>query len=216
MRNNQREMLKTFRIILRCTYYEGDVTLMLFTYDLYSIGWAHVQIEINDQKLFMVPSYLTEPLIDLMNGIMSLLPECSHEDEIKQQSVFEWDSEPAIHRWILTRYTHTDLSIKVILYKDGDVGESGEVVFDSNCSLLDFISQLVHSLEKMLVKYGIVGYKTNWDSADFPLSGYIKLKYYVENNSSFPIEQLNKEEMNEYWKSNKSTELEIISKLLKS
>lgn len=101
---------------------------MLFSYDLQSVGWSSVQLEINNQRLFVDPSYLSEPLIDLMDGVMSFLPECVPEDEVKQESVFEWNSEPAIHKWTLTRQSETNLGIKVWLYKDGKVGEEGKVV----------------------------------------------------------------------------------------
>ncbi|MCM3625765.1 hypothetical protein M3194_00125 [Paenibacillus glycanilyticus] len=187
---------------------------MLFSYDLESVGWASVQLEINSQRLFINPSYLSEPLIDLMNGVMSLLPECVPEDEVKKQSVFEWDSEPAIHKWILTRQSDTNLGIKVWLYKDGKIGEEGKVVFDQVCALNDFINLLVVSLENMLCKYGIVGYKANWLAADFPLSGYLKLKFYVKQKCAFPIQQLNKEEWNEYWHSNLDQEFEMLKNLL--
>lgn len=187
---------------------------MLFSYDLQSAGWSSVQLEINNQKLFIDPSYLSEPLIDLMDGVMSLLPECVPEDEVKQQSVFEWNSEPAIHQWILTKIGDINLGIKVWLYKDGKIGEEGKVVFDEVCALNDFVNQLVESLENMLRKYGIVGYKANWLRADFPLSGYLKLKYYDNLKNAFPIKQLNKDEWNEYWQSNPVQELDMLKNLL--
>lgn len=50
---------------------------MKFIYRLTGIGWA--EIEINSRKYFSFPSYLSEPLIDLLEGLVSIIPSCIPE-----------------------------------------------------------------------------------------------------------------------------------------
>lgn len=72
---------------------------MKFTYELNSIGWADVYLHVGNTEVYMEPSYLSEPLVDLVRSIEMLLPECSPEDEVRNVVQFGWDSEPAIHNW---------------------------------------------------------------------------------------------------------------------
>lgn len=49
---------------------------MKFNYKLTGIGWAEIEIEIDSRKYFSFPSYLSEPLIDLLEGLLTIIPGC--------------------------------------------------------------------------------------------------------------------------------------------
>lgn len=185
---------------------------MKFTYKLNNIGWADVYLQIGDSEIYIFPSYLSEPLIDLIRSIELLLPECTPSDEVKSVVQFEWDSEPALHNWKIEKTKQGKIQIEIICFKDGIKTIPGKLVFREECDLNQFITEVVHSLEALLKNHGILGYRKQWYAQDFPISSYLQLKYYVLNKSSFPLIINNPDEWNEKIESNLNEELELIKK----
>ena len=64
-------------------------------------GLANVLIECNQQSYSTTLSYLSEPLVDLLEGLISISPNCVCNDELKSKVSFEWYGEPCIDRWTL-------------------------------------------------------------------------------------------------------------------
>lgn len=85
---------------------------MKFTYKLNNMGWVDVYLQIGNTEMYFYPSYLSEPLVDLVRSIELLLPECSSEDEVRNVVQFDWDSEPAIHNWVIERISEEKVRIK--------------------------------------------------------------------------------------------------------
>lgn len=154
---------------------------MKFSYDLESVGWANVYLKINHKEEYFTPSYLTEPLIDLLDGLMTLMTEFTPNDEVKSITTFQWDLEPAIVDWKLMRLDDEQVLVTIELFRDGlreQEGESlGELVLSELCNLKEFIKEIVSSLDLLLMKYGLVGYRENWSRADFPIGRYLKLRH---------------------------------------
>lgn len=55
------------------------------------------------------------------------------------------------------------------------------------CSYDAFLKTWIDTSERILLDYGIVGYREMWVEYEFPLSTFLKLKYYLEHHSKFPI-----------------------------
>ncbi|WCN37013.1 hypothetical protein [Aneurinibacillus uraniidurans] len=91
---------------------------MKFTYEPTSIGWTDVEIEINGQQKFYSVSYLSEPLIDLTDGLIQLIPELIPPDEVKKEISFEWHLEPSGIAWNMKNLDGEKLGIKIIYYED--------------------------------------------------------------------------------------------------
>lgn len=187
---------------------------MKFSYKLSSIGWADVHLQIGDSEIYIFPSYLSEPLIDLVRSIEILLPECSTSDEVKNVVQFEWDSEPAIHNWRIEKTNKRKVLIEIIVYEDGIKTTPGKLEFREECDLDLFIKEVIHSLEEILKNHGIVGYRKQWYAQDFPISSYLQLKYYLMNKSSFPVTIKDPDEWIEKIESNLNEELELIKKII--
>ncbi|BBI31877.1 hypothetical protein [Cohnella abietis] len=184
--------------------------MMKFTYELHSIGWANTHLQVEDSEIYIEPSYLSEPLIDLVQSVESLVPECVEPDEMKNIVQFDWDSEPAIHNWIIEKRANGMIQISIVLYRDGIKTLPGEIVFDRECLLDDFIINIVESMELLLKKHGFIGYRKQWNRMDFPISSYLQLKNYLMNRNRYPIVIKNQDEWNESIESNLSEELQII------
>jgi hypothetical protein len=187
---------------------------MKFTYQLNNIGWADVYLNIGDSEISIFPSYLSEPLIDLVRSLELLLPECTPADEVRSVVQFEWDSEPAIHYWRIEKKSQGKVQIEIMCYKDGIKSTPGELEFKEECDLNQFITEVVHSLEALLKEHGIIGYRKQWCAQDFPISSYLQLKYYLLHKSSFPVKINNPDEWIEKIESKLNEELELISEII--
>ncbi|MDR6715505.1 MULTISPECIES: hypothetical protein [Paenibacillus] len=161
---------------------------MKFTYTLNNIGWADVYLQIGDSEIYIFPSYLSEPLVDLVRSVELLLPECTPQDEIKNIVYFDWDSEPAIHNWKIEMKSQEKIQINIMVYDGGIKTLPGKLEFSEECNLNEFISEVVQFMEALLRDHGILGYRKQWYAQDFPISSYLQLKYYLLNKRSFPIQ----------------------------
>jgi len=181
---------------------------MIFEYILNGTGWADVKLKINDCECVFNPSYVSEPLGDLVESLLQMIPGFISEDELKTDVTFHWDEEPTIVRWNFIRQGSELLKIKVTTYDD-DL-PNGKVELNELCNFNAFVIVVVSSLEKLLSKHGIVGYKETWYGCDFPISGYLKLKHYIDGNKKYPIKTLNG---NKSKTSDLSNEISILTSL---
>ena len=147
---------------------------MKFSYVLNGIGWADVVLEINNKRLFLSPNDVSEPLIKLVDGILSLIYEAD-----KTVIYFEWDEEPRIDKWKISKINESTIRVQVELFPDGDWG-SGKKAFDEECLLNEFVEKIVDSMTNILKIHGFIGYSETWCNSDFPISAFIKLKEYLK------------------------------------
>ena len=159
---------------------------MKFEYVLNGIGWADVKIEIDGEVFYSFPSYLSEPLIDLCEGILSIIPDYVPNNELKAISSFKWFGEPSVDKWSIKLLDNSTLNIFIEHFEDESTVK-GKVKFNVTCNLLDFIRELVSAIEHLLCKHGFVGYKNTWYGQDFPISSFLKLKYYLNSQMPYPI-----------------------------
>ncbi|MCM3782042.1 hypothetical protein M3231_03570 [Neobacillus mesonae] len=142
---------------------------------------------------------------------MKLTPK----DEIKTSSSFEWDEEPTIIEWKFKKLNDKHLQVTIIQYDDGikeeDGKNLGKVVLEETCKTQDMLSQLVSSLDTIILKHGFVGYRENWYAGEFLISRYLKLKHQLHYQSSIQIENVGE---NEYIKSTIEEELKMLNGLL--
>lgn len=146
---------------------------MKFTYILNGIGWADVLLKINEKELFLSPNDISEPLIKLVDGVLSLI----YAD--KKVVIFEWDEEPRIDKWTSTKREGNSINIKIELFPDS-FSKLGVVAFDEECLLIDFSKEILRAMEEILRTHGLVGYKETWCNSDFPISSYLRLKEYLK------------------------------------
>lgn len=187
---------------------------MKFTYELNGIGWADATLELNDKVYHFFPSYITEALSDLVKSIEVLMPECVAEDEVKCVSTFTWNSEPSGDVWTLTRKNESILNIKIKSYPNGIKVKKHVVLLNENCKFDDFVKEIVISMDKILIKHGLVGYRRQWYRGEFPLSGHLMLKHYLMRTTKINVQILNLDEVNKYLDSNLMYELDLIKSKL--
>jgi len=182
---------------------------MKFDYKLTGVGWAEIEIEVDGRKYFSFPSYLSEPLIDLLEGLLNIIPGCVPEDELKSMISFKLYQEPAVDK--VTLELIDDLKLKIVIEEfEDESSDKGKIGFDATCNLLDFLNEVIESLEHLLKKHGFIGYKNTWYSQDFPISSFLKLKYYLYHQVTYPtLKELNCVEI-ELEKSDFKKEIQLI------
>jgi hypothetical protein len=184
---------------------------MEFSYKIYNIGWADAHLEINGKTEYFSVSYLTNGLKDLLEGIMSLLPECMPEDEVKKQVKFEWYAEPGGSVWnigVIDRYW---LHIVIESYSDLDLKVGKNITLDEKCSKTEFIKCVLDEMDSILRTHGLVGYRETWYEHDFPVSAYLKLKNYLITGNKYKLEHIERYPGNEYSKSELKEELALLN-----
>ncbi|MFP3415921.1 hypothetical protein SB773_31255, partial [Bacillus sp. SIMBA_074] len=92
-------------------------------------------------------SYLTEPLIDLVEGVLSLIYEIVPGDEVKQEVSFDWNFEPIGSNWLIRRVDRNTLRIIITTYQDIDNKSIGTPIIelDANCDFHLFLAELIHA-----------------------------------------------------------------------
>lgn len=187
---------------------------MKFSYELSSIGWANVHFELNEIETYISPSYITNSLGDLLKAIEVLKSDFVNSDEVKNMSYFEWNCEPAIYKWFISKVSEEVIRIQIHIYLD-ETQETAKEIIDGLCGLDDFIFEVLISLEKLIKKHGIVGYRKQWNAHDFPISGYLQLKHYILNKEQFKVKIHNEDEWNEFYQSEIVEEIDLIKQEIK-
>jgi hypothetical protein len=160
-----------------------------FTYELEELGWANVNIEINGQKSYSSPSYLSDALGDLLNALLRIIPQLDYyEGRPDNKEFIVWSEEPAETHWTLELVDLDKIRIKIEHFEDEN-NDNGNIDIDEICNLNQFLSKVVKALDLLLEKHGFVGYKEMWFEHEFPIGAYLTLKYYLDNKSNFPIQE---------------------------
>ena len=164
-----------------------------FAYDIVAVGEVEGCICANDQKVDFHMSNNSNPLHDLLKGMINLIFEPSHiwgEDNI---SWVDWYEESGSLKWVLsTDDGHTAL-LKIIRYKDFFDESSGQVVLETTIGMLDLYYAIIHRLDIFIKKEGLLNYEQKWQKDEFPFTYFLLLKkYLIEKGHWIPTkEQLN-------------------------
>ncbi len=111
---------------------------------------------------------------------------------------------------------NSDLKVKVqrIIEIDNNSQEKKKVEIDTSCNYYEFLNLVIEAAEKLLIKHGLVGYKSTWYNHDFPIASFIRLKHYLLTQEKFMVNEVN-EGYKAYSKSNILAELKFLHELIR-
>ncbi|MEH7501586.1 hypothetical protein V7152_05995 [Neobacillus drentensis] len=184
---------------------------MKFQYRLTGAGWAQCELEINLKKYSFGAGYLTDALGDFLKTLLNINPLYTEEVYIENGAQFFWDEEPRGTEWHFRYLGDDKMSLEITEYEDISSSFEPKIMLQTECSYTEFLIQVMSEAARILNEYGIVGYKEMWYEHEFPLSSFLKLKYYIKNNSKFPLEN-RKAGHTEIYKSDLETELNNLIK----
>ncbi|MCU4154874.1 hypothetical protein J1N10_02735 [Carboxylicivirga sp. A043] len=165
-------------------------TPFYFTYNLVAVGRVEGSIEANGQQVQFKLTNNSNPLFDLLKGMINLVFEPSHiwgEDNI---SWVDWYEEEGGLKWVLSTEDGHIVHIKVIKYADFFDESSGKVVLDTAIGILDFYYAIVHRLDILLKKEGLLNYEQKWQKDEFPFTYFLLLKkHLIEKGHWIPTKE---------------------------
>ncbi len=161
-----------------------------FTYNLVGVGQVEGTIQTNNQAVEFNLTNNSNPLNDLLKGMIKLIFEPSHiwgEDNV---SWVDWYEESGSLKWVLSTEDGHVVHVKIIRYDDFFDEASGSVVMDTAMSLLDFYYAIVQELDILLKKTGLLNYEQKWQNDEFPFTYFLLLKkYLIEKGHWIPTKE---------------------------
>jgi hypothetical protein len=182
-----------------------------------SVGYANLLFEHGKfSHNFTIEYCLEDDIEKLLNGILALTEykqetnKFCHDvaDAYINDNTFEWKiSVGSIDdTFIFSKTNKKSLNLKII-----EDDEESKCIFNGGINLIELVDCIIVSCEKMLNRYGIIGYYLNfWN--EFPMTSFLMLKDYRNRKikfDSFKEEFNNKEE--EMYRSNIKDELNYIN-----
>ena len=149
----------------------------LFDYDLIGTGWAEATISNSEKTLTFQISYLSDPLTDLLDGLLNLYSKNSQQEKI----VFA--EEPGEHSLVLALQDIDKLKIEIYwsdewepISKAYGTISNKELVYIDTDTLPNFAHLVLDCLQRLLNKYGSGDYKEKWHLYGFPEQQFDNLK----------------------------------------
>ncbi|WP_421381730.1 hypothetical protein ACOJQI_20885 [Bacillus salacetis] len=187
---------------------------MKFNYLLRGQGWAEGYIEVNSQRCDFNPSYLTDVLGDLLDGLVYLLITTAPNRKRSPSFTIIMDEEPSGLEWEFTLVNEKNMQLLIKAFEDMCSKESdqGEIVIETTCNSNDFLSEVIKELEVLIKKHGIIGYKETWAQHEFPLSSFLRLKHYLKQEQDFEIAYVGKNKRDwDYYLTDINAELSLLT-----
>ncbi len=161
-----------------------------FTYDLVSVGIVEGKVQANNQTVNFRLTNNSNPLSDLLKGMISLIFEPSHiwgEDNV---SWVDWYEEEGGLKWVLSTEDGHVVHVKIIRYDDFFDESSGRVVLDTAMGLLDLYYAIIHRLDILIKKTGLLNYEQKWQKDEFPFTYFLLLKkHLIEKGHWIPTKE---------------------------
>lgn len=149
-----------------------------FSIEQVNAGWIRGSLAGDGGKIFFDASYLTNFLDDFMLGLLTALGKWPADE---RKNVFRVEEEPAVSMWDISLRNDSFL-FHVTTYKSED---DREVLSDSFVSVEReiFLKDFVDEMAGILKRFGLFGFRSEWQSHEFPLSLYLMIKDAAGNNS---------------------------------
>jgi len=133
--------------------------------DRISVGWIDGSIHDEKTEIIFCNSYFDNFLDDLLLAVLTVIGE--YPDDYNKET-FRTTTGPTSSNWDLSL---VDQDIHIHVIEVGDNPSDKTVVLNKDI----FLQDLVAEMESVLQRYGLFGYRTEWES-EFPLSLFLKIK----------------------------------------
>lgn len=141
-------------------------------YNLTGRGWSECIVEIDDQRLVLTASYLSNALADLLRATADLLKG-------NNETTASFIEEPGEYRWRFTRVSEDRLSVCILWFDEfyqNRPNLEGKVILKTECRLRTFAGSVLSASQRVLKTHGLDGYKEQWVHYEFPTTLQVNLK----------------------------------------
>ena len=133
-------------------------------------GWIDGTLECGGDSHFFSYSYLTNFFDDLMKALLYV---DGHWPQDERVDAFRAECEPAVQDWMLQKEGDS-LTIRIVTY-DSEYSKEIKKTQTFFVSYQEFLGAFIQGMREMLQKYGLYGYRREWQSAEFPMGLFVKL-----------------------------------------
>lgn len=161
--------------------------IMGFRYELLSKGKACGEFIYDESKVEFTVDNSTNPLSELLKGMINLIFEPSHIWGEENCSTIDWYTESGCLRWKISTENGNGLEFSLIHYTDMFDESTGDVLIESSSLMTDFYFAIVHELDIFIKRVGLLNYEQQWQGDEFPLTYFLVLKkLLIEKGSWIP------------------------------
>ncbi len=165
-----------------------------FIYQINKPGTASGELIVHDKKASFEITNVSNPLYDLLKGMVSLIFEPAHlwgEDNI---CLIDWYSDQSSLKWILSTSDGKELNIKIYYLDDIFDESSSKTLLNTKCEFQLFYKTIIQELDHFIKKIGLLNYEQLWQKDEFPLTYFLILKKHLMEHgqwNTFEIEESN-------------------------
>lgn len=152
--------------------------MLTIDYQLTGTGWSTCTICDGVKSVVVTASYLSDALGDLLSVALRLING-------ERRAITSFDEEPGEYRWIFEMTTEDMVHLTILKFEglwQNDQDSAGTIIFQTNCTLKEFVSALFNASDKVLHEYGKDGYLQKWVAHKFPVEQYNDIHSWLMKN----------------------------------
>ncbi|NUO08891.1 MAG: hypothetical protein HUU08_09490 [Candidatus Brocadia sp.] len=151
-----------------------------FSFSINSIesGWLKARIVAKNTSLDFTVSYLCKPLSNLLEVDAYNDGRYSFASGLKSEFHLVWQGEPWRYNWLFEPQQDRRVAITIYYCEDylGSKNAAEHVKLRIVVALDDLLRKVLMEAERILRRYGFLGYKNEWIQSDFPIGNLLRLR----------------------------------------
>lgn len=158
----------------------------IFTYELREPGTAFATFKVNDDTVEFELTNVSNPLGDLMEGLVTMITTPSHIWGEENTCHVIWYGESSTYNWSIT-YTENN-QCHVLLTESVDFfgDDTKSLLLEFDCNFHELILCFVDELDTFIKHVGLLNYTQTWQKDEFPLTQFLYLKKVLIDNNQWP------------------------------
>ncbi len=153
-----------------------------FTYHINSPGKASGELVVHDKKIPFQITNVSNPLYDLLKGMVSLVYEPSHLWDEENICWIDWYNETSGYKWIISTPDGKSLHIQIRYLADLFNEDSAQLMINTSCCFKTFYQAITQELDSFIKNMGLLNYEQLWQKDEFPLTYFLILKKHLTEN----------------------------------
>lgn len=163
-----------------------------FSYQLINPGSAKGSLSLHDSSIDFELSNSSNPLYDLLSGLLNMILTPSHIWDEVNQTWIEWMNDEYVIRIILSTVDGEHLHVTACKLNDIFDDTEAEILISGECLMIHFILAIVRELDLFIKNTGLLNYSQQWQKDEFPLTSLLFLKkHLIDRGLWIPHQEIN-------------------------
>ncbi|MFT3740399.1 MAG: hypothetical protein QM786_16755 [Breznakibacter sp.] len=157
-----------------------------FEYRLKGSGSAEGSFALADKSFAFELGNVSNPLADLLNGLVGMILEPSHIWGDDNAAWVEWYGRSSAWRWLLSTSDGQHLHVTINQSTDMFEDTASRNVLEGECLFDGFMVAVVAELDALIKHTGLLNYAQQWQKDEFPLTNFLFLKKQLVDKGIWP------------------------------